>query len=182
MAPAALTLKELRKRYTDFLKFQNNLAHKIETECERLDLELSKVCPRAFIQRRFVSNVGYIYTVQYCVDVDDKNATRRVEEAVSRDRIMYYDYDNVDQILADSLCDLMMQVPEPGEIFDPKYFKYQSSSVQIQNYPFAEDDSAPQLGFCGGCCGPHRKYIRYTMKEKEDGHPDPPLFLYQEPE
>ena len=180
MAPAALTSDELKKRYSDFMVFQNNLAHKIELMCENNDTPLSEICPRAYVVRRFVSNIGDHYTVQYCLDTNKKDSERRIEEAVSRDRILFYDYENVDQILADQFCEIMQQVPEPGEVFDPKYLKYYEKSIKIQNYPFGEDDNAPSMGFCGGCCGPHRKFIRYTMTEKKGGTPEPPLYLYCE--
>ena len=180
MAPAQLTLKELDKQYTEFLKFQNEVAQNIE-ECMKDDEELDEVCPRAYITRRFVSSIGDTYTVQYCVHSDDKDSTVLImEEAVSRERIMYYDYHHMDQSLADKLCPLMMHVPEPGEIFDPKYFKYHATKVDVRNYPFPEDDNAPSLGCCGGCCGPHRKYIKYTMKEKKGSNTKPPLYLYEE--
>ena len=177
MASSGLTKSERLERYSDFLEFQNKFANQLEDFAQSSKISIDKICPKAYVVKRYVSNIGDVYIVQYLED----NGSIKIESAVSRDRVLFYDYTNINQGLADKLCDIMQQVPEPGDVFDKKYFTYYEKTVKIQNYPFGEDDNAPQLGCCGtGCCGPNRKYIRYTMREKEDGNVEHPLYLYFE--
>ena len=66
MAPAQLTLKELQKQYTEFLKSQNDVAEEIE-DCTKDAEELATVCPRAYIIRRLSFEYGrYVYGTILC--------------------------------------------------------------------------------------------------------------------
>lgn len=190
LANPTLSKGERLGQYIEFVKYQSKIAKRIERwEHDSETMVSFPVVRLGYVTRRYASSSGDIYTVRYSSSARNaitdgstkvEDTLPPYEDAVGRHRIFFYDFFNIDahtnQLLASS--EYMQQVPEPSEVFDPKYSEYEEKKVSVRNFPFAEDPNAPPLGCCG--CGPRRKYIKYTMTRRKGDQAVEERYLYFE--